>query len=71
MLDNTWTVIRVGINANNRHISSFHIRAELSPLEAKAHALAKINGDWANHRTEYLLDCISRGDFTVSHTTGA
>jgi len=71
MLDNRWTVIRVGLNSTPRHVSSFHIRAELSPLEAKAHALAKINGDWANHRTEYLLDCINRGDFNVTYTTGA
>jgi tartrate dehydratase alpha subunit/fumarate hydratase class I-like protein len=71
MLENTWTVIRVGINANNRHISSFHVRALMSPCEAKAHAIERIKGDWSNHRTDYLLDCINRGDFHVSHTAGA
>jgi tartrate dehydratase alpha subunit/fumarate hydratase class I-like protein len=71
MLENTWTVIRVGINANNRHTSSFHVRALMSTCEAKAHAIAKLKADWANHHTDYLLDCINRGDFTVSHTAGA
>ena len=71
MLENTWTVIRVGINANNRHFSSFHVRALMSTCEAKAHAIAKLKADWANHHTDYLLDCINRGDFTVTHTTGA
>lgn len=71
MNDNTWTVIRVGLNSTPRHVSSFHIRAELSPLEAKAHALAKLNRDWANQHTDYLLDCIARGDFNVTYTKGA
>jgi hypothetical protein len=71
MSDNTWTVIRVGLNSTPRHVSSFQIRALLSPLEAKAHVIERINGDWANHRTDYLLDCVNRGDFNVSYTTGA
>lgn len=70
MSDNTWTVIKVGI-AGDRHLSSFQIRATLSHREAKEHALAKINGDWANHRTEYLRNCMELGNFTVTHTTGA
>jgi hypothetical protein len=43
----------------------------MSPCEAKAHAIERIKGDWSNHRTDYLLDCINRGDFHVSHTAGA
>lgn len=69
MLDNTWTAIRIGANTNNRHISSFHVRAFMSPCEAKAHAIAKLKADWSNQHTDYLLDCIKRGDFTVTHTT--
>jgi len=70
MPETTWTVIKVG-NTNDRHTSSFHIRALMSICEAKAHAIAKLKADWSNHRTDYLLDCINRGDFTVSHTSGA
>jgi len=68
--DNTWTVIRVGLNSTPRHVSSFHVRALMSPCEAKAHAIHKINSDWAGI-SDYLLDCINRGDFTVSYTKGA
>jgi tartrate dehydratase alpha subunit/fumarate hydratase class I-like protein len=71
MLQNTWTVIKVGINTNNRHTSSFHVQGMFSPCEAKAHALAKINADWSNQHSDYLRNCINRGDFTVSHTVGA
>jgi hypothetical protein len=66
--DNTWTVIRVGI-AGGRSFSSFHIRAVLSPCEAKAHALQKINADWANHHSDYLRNCIELGNFTVAIET--
>lgn len=67
--DNTWTVIRVGVNTNKRHVSSFHVRAVLSPCEAKAHALQKVNADWANQHSDYLRDCINAGDFTVAIET--
>jgi hypothetical protein len=65
---NTWTVIRVGLNSTPRHVSSFHIRALMSPCEAKAHAINKIKSDWSNQRSDYLLDCINRGDFNVTYT---
>ena len=68
MLQNTWTVIRVGLNSTPRHISSFHVRALMSPLEAKAHAIHKLKSDWSNQRSDYLLNCIELGNFTVSHT---
>jgi hypothetical protein len=66
--DNTWTVIRVGI-AGGRHFSSFHVRAVLSPREAKAHALQKIDADWANQHSDYLRNCIELGNFTVTTET--
>lgn len=65
---NTWTVIRVGLNSTPRHTSSFHIRALMSPCEAKAHAINKIKSDWSNQHSDYLLDCINRGDFNVTYT---
>jgi len=68
---NTWTVIRVGLNSTPRHTSSFHVRALMSPLEAKAHAIQKLKSDWSNHRSDHLLDCINRGDFNVTYTEGA
>jgi hypothetical protein len=72
MLDTpTWTVIRVGLNSTPRHTSSFHIRALLSPLEAKAHAIHKLESDWSNLHTSHLLDCINRGDFNVTYTKEA
>lgn len=67
-MDNTWTVIRVGISGG-RHFSSFHVRAVLSSREAKAHALQKINADWANHHSDYLRNCIELGNFTVATET--
>jgi hypothetical protein len=67
--DNTWTVIRIGLNSTPRHVSSFHIRALMSPLEAKAHAIQKLNADWSNQHTDHLLDCINRGDFNVYYQT--
>lgn len=74
MLENTWTVIRIGLNSTPRHVSSFHVRALMSPCEAKAHAIQKLNADWSNLHTNHLLDCINRGDFNVTYTpntTGA
>jgi hypothetical protein len=40
----------------------------MSPLEAKAHAIHKLESDWSNLHTSHLLDCINRGDFNVSYT---
>ena len=68
MLENTWTIIRIGIHGA-RSFASFHVRAFMSPCEAKAHAIHKLKSDWSNQRSDYLLNCIELGNFTVSHTT--
>jgi hypothetical protein len=64
-----WTVIKVGTyeTTHNRVAckSSFHVQGVLSPCEAKAHALARINGDWCTIDSDYLRNCIALGNYTV------
>ena len=60
-----WTVIKVGTYRNGSCASAFHVQGVLSPREAKAHALAKINSDWCTLNSDYLRNCIELGNYTV------
>jgi hypothetical protein len=63
----TWTSIKIGLHMD-RAFTTFSVRALLSPAEAKAHALSKIDADWSNQHSDYLRNCIELGNFTVTTT---
>jgi hypothetical protein len=65
---NIWTIIKVGV-FSGRHFSSFHVQGALTDREAMQHALNKINGDWSNHHSDYLRNCMELGNYTVTTET--